>query len=419
MSALNARLPPNLGRLLRASEAAARATQCDLWAVGGVVRDLALGTPVNDLDLAVRGSLDALVTEVARRTQADPALVKHEARFGTASVSIDGARLDLAHLRAEDYVAPGALPVVRPTDSLEADLHRRDFTVNAMAFGLVGADRGRLVDPHGGLADLESRTLRVLHERSFEDDATRLWRGARTAALFRLAPDATTLRLIEAGARWLEPISGERLWAEFANTARRRRSGRAVDLLDEWGTLRGAHPQWTLPTASRAALRRRGPMPAARLAAVLLAPLPQAAREAILLRLSAPREARQAVADAARLLEAGRLSADGIDPARLAGLEGVHAKARTAAAWLAPEEQAPLQRELRRWERTRPPLTAEQLLALGVPRGPAVGQALAGLRRARYLGTLGSGADVRRNARAAIRRRMQREAGLADAEGWD
>lgn len=417
LPALRDSLGPDLALLLRAAEAAARASECHLWAVGGVVRDLALGTPVNDLDLAVRGPLDALVAEIGRRVQ--HSAVKYEERFGTASVSTHAARLDLAHLRTEHYVAPGALPRVRVTDSLEADLRRRDFTVNAIALGLVGSDRGRVVDPHGGVADLETRTLRVLHDASFEDDATRLWRGARTAALFDLEPNAGTRRLIEEGARWLEPISGDRLWAEFANSARRRRSARTIALLNQWGVLRGTYSGWTVPEASLAALQRRGPMPAARLAAVLLAPLGRPQREGILDRLSAPRDARVTVEDAARLLEAGALAVDGIDPRRLAAIEGTREEARTAARWLAPQVQAPLQRELRRWERTRPPLAAEALLAMGVPRGPAVGDALAGLRRARYLGTLGSGTDVRRNAREAVRGRLHGGDDPARMEGWD
>src|SRR5690606_12868972 len=91
---------------------------------------------------------------------------------------------------------------------------------------------------------------------------------------------------------------------ELTNTARRGRPARTVALLDEWGVLRGTHPRWPLPPESARALRARRPLPVVRLAAVLLAPLPH--RAAILQRLSAPREVRLTVEDAARLLEAGR-----------------------------------------------------------------------------------------------------------------
>src|SRR5690606_1815735 len=125
-----------------------------------------------------------------------------------------GRRMDVARLRSETYEAPGALPRVRPVHSIERDLARRDFTVNAIALGLAGPHCGEVVDPHGGIADLAARRLRVLHPRSFIDDATRIWRGARTAALANLVPDAETAQLIEEGVDCLDTISGDRLWAE-------------------------------------------------------------------------------------------------------------------------------------------------------------------------------------------------------------
>ncbi|MEX1022146.1 MAG: hypothetical protein WD058_03260 [Dehalococcoidia bacterium] len=383
----------------------------DLYLVGGGVRDLALRRPLHDLDLASSGEIRPLVDAIVQRLPAHTA-VEVADRFGTASIRLPGrdgaeaARLDLARLRTERYVAPGALPDVRATDSIEADLARRDFSVNAVALGLAGSRAGEVVDPCGGLDDLAARRLRVLHDRSFEDDATRLWRGARTAALFRLAPDAATARLIEGGTRWLETVSGDRLWAEFDFTARRGRAGATFALLDRWGVLRGIEPHWTLPEASAAALRRRTrPLDAARLAAVVLAPLPR--RAAVMERLNAPREARLTVEDAARLLDAGRQGARS-DTSMLATLEGARDEARVAARWLDPDGQRTLQAALRRWERTRPHLDAAALLDLGVPRGPELGRTQGGLRRARYLGTLGGAVAARRE----VRRRLD------SGEGW-
>jgi tRNA nucleotidyltransferase/poly(A) polymerase len=142
------------------------------YLVGGAVRDLLLGAEHPDLDLAVEG--DAV--ELARRLGAEP--VAHE-RFSTATVDLDGVRVDLARTRAETYPHPGALPEVEPAP-LERDLARRDFTVNAMALPLDG--RGQLVDPHGGRVDLRAGLLRVLHPGSFADDPTRALRAARYAA---------------------------------------------------------------------------------------------------------------------------------------------------------------------------------------------------------------------------------------------
>lgn len=383
-------LPAPARATLAAAERTASDLGCALWLVGGGVRDLALGLPLHDLDLAldvpVSGFVEALVPRL-RDVEVDAA-----GRFSTATLRVGEQRLrvDLARLRTEHYVTPGALPEVRPTPSIERDLKRRDFTVNAMALSLVGARAGELVDPFEGMGDLAARRLRVLHERSFVDDATRLWRGARTAALFRLEPDATTARLIEDGVRWLEPISGERLRTELAVTAERGMAPRALALLEAWGVLRGTHPALALsPMTARALGRRTTPIPRLELAAMLLAPLPR--RHAILDRLAAPREWRTVVDDTARLLAAPDERVEA-----LIALEGTREEARTAARRLDPERQPGLQRALRRWERTDPALDADALRREGLATGPGMGRVLAALRRARYEGTLKTPAAARR-----------------------
>ena len=365
---------------------------------------------MRDLDVAIAGEVARFAHAVAARLGRAMAEVVTEPRFGTAAVRAGAAALDLARLRRERYAAPGALPVVSFTASLEADLGRRDFSVNAVALCLhapdLGGARGAIVDPFGGLADLAARRLRVLHARSFADDATRLWRGARTAAICDLAPDLETARLIAAARPYLHAISGERLWAELARTAERGRAGRALALADAWGVLRGTHPALALsPEATAALARRPTPLPPARLAALLIAPLASPReRRAALDRLAAPRAARQAVEGAARLLEAGRAATGSRAAAldALAPLAGLPVEARLAARWLDPPGQPPLQRALARWERARPALDAAALQRLGVPRSPALGRTLDRLRRARYLGTLGTPAAARRAVRRWI-----------------
>jgi len=412
-------LDPPLRLLLEVTEGAAREVGVRLWLVGGGTRDLAAGRPLHDLDLAMYsadGDTAPFLDAIARRIEAiGGATIERTDRFGTASVEVDdtqsgSARVDLARLRTEHYVTPGALPEIRSTDRIERDLTRRDFTVNAIALCLVGEQPDEIVDPYDGLADLAAKRLRVLHERSFVDDATRLWRGARTAALLDLEPDAATLRLITEGGRWLEPISGDRLWHELAATADRGRALRTLERLDAWGVLEATSPGLRLTSTARTALAGRRSMPVDRLAAVLLATLPEDVREAALTRLSAGRGTRVIVDGATRLLAAGAALADSTDGSSIATrtldvverLADTNAQARTAARWLAPESQAALQRALARWERTKPHLGAEELVTLGIARGPALGEALRGLRRARYLGTLSTAADARALVRAVV-----------------
>ena len=160
-----------------------------LHLVGGAVRDLLLGTDPRDLDLVAESDGVAVAEELARRLGGS--VLRHD-RFGTATV--DGAGLNVATARAETYARPGALPDVRP-GSMEEDLARRDFTVNAIAVG-VSPDRRGVVDAApGALEDLDARRLRVLHDASFVDDPTRLVRLARYAARLAFEIDERTAAL--------------------------------------------------------------------------------------------------------------------------------------------------------------------------------------------------------------------------------
>jgi tRNA nucleotidyltransferase (CCA-adding enzyme) len=170
--------------------------------VGGFVRDIWLGREPRELDLVVEGDAAA----VARSLGGE--IVVHEP-FGTATASGSGWRVDLAMARRERYPAPGALPQVEPA-SIEEDLARRDFTVNAIAVTLTG---GELLAADGALDDLAVGALRVLHERSFVDDPTRLLRLARYAERLGFAVEPWTAGLADDAS--LGTLSGGRLGGEL------------------------------------------------------------------------------------------------------------------------------------------------------------------------------------------------------------
>ncbi len=176
-----------------------------VYAVGGAVRDVLLGRPVLDLDLAVEDDLAGLAAELG---------VTVNERFGTARAVHGDVTIDLARTRRERYPQPGALPVVEPA-GIEEDLRRRDFTVNALAVPLVG---GELLAVDGALADLAAGRLGVLHDASFREDPTRLFRLARYAARlgFGVTP-RTEERLAEAlRARLTDTLSPARIDATVA-----------------------------------------------------------------------------------------------------------------------------------------------------------------------------------------------------------
>jgi tRNA nucleotidyltransferase (CCA-adding enzyme) len=159
-------------------------------------------------------------------------VVAHE-RFGTIKVALDGHEIDLAGTRTETYAHPGALPTVVPADSIEADLARRDFTVNAIALPL--ANPGRIIDPHGGRGDLEAGLLRVLHPQSFVDDPTRAIRAARYAARFGFELESETEALVR-GAD-LGTVSTERREAELLRLAAEPSAAQGVEKLAGWRLL--------------------------------------------------------------------------------------------------------------------------------------------------------------------------------------
>ncbi len=217
--------------------------RADVALVGGAVRDLMLGRTPRELDVVVETEGSDLspalsfARELGARIDALAVTNEHE-RFGTALVSWDGARVDVAGARRERYAAPGALPEVRPA-TLAEDLLRRDFTVNAIAVTLDGTRPGEVRAPPGALEDLRAGRLRVLHDASFIDDPTRLLRLARYAARLGFQIEAGTLRLareaIAGGA--LKTVSHDRLAAELALAAAEPDSVGALVALDDLGAL--------------------------------------------------------------------------------------------------------------------------------------------------------------------------------------
>ncbi len=183
------------------------------YLVGGALRDLLRGAVTKDLDIAVEGRADTVARELAQRLGGEAEGYEH---FGTASVRASDLSLDLATARLERYRRPGALPEVEPA-TIEEDLSRRDFTVNAMAAALAAGERGRLHDPHGGRADLEAATIRVLHRHSFVDDPTRLLRAVRYEARLGFAMDRDTEALARAAAAEgvSYTVSGKRIGDEL------------------------------------------------------------------------------------------------------------------------------------------------------------------------------------------------------------
>jgi tRNA nucleotidyltransferase (CCA-adding enzyme) len=345
-----------------------------VYLVGGSVRDLMLGCVASDLDLVVDGPAAMLADRFGGRARS------HD-RFGTVTVTVDGAAYDVATARRERYAHPGALPEVEPA-SLDEDLLRRDFTVNAIAIALTGPERGRLRAAPGGLRDLSQRTLRVMHAASFIDDPTRLLRLARYRARLGFTVDQLTLRLaraaVEGGA--LGSVSGARVGNELRAIAREREPIGALRALRELAIDQAIAPGFGIADPDLAQ-RAFGLLPAdgrRELLALALAArgLSASALRALLDDLAFESEERDAIVVAAtrcaQLAEALRAAARPSEIAAAVGgasiemvaIAGALGPAQPARQWLSVLRHVALQ------------IHGSDLLAAGVPQGPAIGRGL-------------------------------------------
>jgi len=163
------------------------------YIVGGPVRDKLLGIPNYDMDFAIEG--DGIKFAEALNKKLKGKLTVYRA-FGTATIEFKGKRADIVTARKETYKYPAAYPAVKP-GSIKDDLFRRDFTINAMAIGLNKKNSGRLVDFYGGQKDLKKGIIRVLHDKSFMDDPTRIFRAIRFSVRFGFKIEPHTKKLIK------------------------------------------------------------------------------------------------------------------------------------------------------------------------------------------------------------------------------
>jgi tRNA nucleotidyltransferase (CCA-adding enzyme) len=162
--------------------------------VGGLIRDLYLGKDNMDVDLVIEGDGIEFARIFAQRYRAE---LRFYERFGTATLTFPaGFKIDVATARVETYDRPAALPRVRP-GRIEDDLYRRDFTINAMAIALSPITFGAIMDPFGGRADLKEKKIRVLHDRSFIDDPTRIFRALRFEGRLGFRMDESTQKLMQ------------------------------------------------------------------------------------------------------------------------------------------------------------------------------------------------------------------------------
>jgi len=252
------RLDPKSLELVRSIGLLAQTQGVEAYLVGGPVRDLMLGVANTDLDITVEapykpsadkgphaghsqepgtgkiGNAMRLADRFAAGHRG--AAVTRYPAFKTATVRLaDGTLVDFATARSETYVRGGAFPAVQPS-SIKDDLFRRDFTINAMAIAINPKTGGKVIDPFKGTADLKSKRIRILHEKSFLDDPTRILRAARFKARLGFKIEAKTLKLLKSAIKIkvLETIKPQRYLKDFNKVLKEPKSGEAIKSLKSW-----------------------------------------------------------------------------------------------------------------------------------------------------------------------------------------
>ena len=392
--------PAGLDLLSRAAEACA-ADGASLYLVGGAVRDALLGGGGTepDLDLVIEGG-DASTQDAAAAAIGE---VAARSEFMTLKIRAGALNIDLVRARSESYPSPGALPEVRP-GPLAEDLARRDFSINAMAARLDAPRWGDLIDPHGGAHDLERRTVRALHDRSFEDDPTRIFRAVRYAGRLGFDVEAETRAQMRRNLPHVAALSADRVRHELERIFAEPLAPAILALARNEGALAAVHPALG---RDRAALERAAasglPDGEARDAVLLAALLWDASPTdtlAVRDRLRLDAGMARAMTHASELRAAsGWPPPAGLAPSEIvARLQGYDAGALEACARLTtrPRLRAALRSYLDSLRHVRPALTGADLIALGVPQGPQVGRMLAQLRDARLDGLLATRRDEER-----------------------
>jgi tRNA nucleotidyltransferase (CCA-adding enzyme) len=397
----NAGVEQNYSRLLETSLDAARsdlirrvaeqATErgLSLYIVGGSVRDLILGRPTNDFDLTVEGDAIRLARALAHRYGGG---VTAHTNFGTAKwflpkdLKNEHATLDLISARSESYEHPGALPTVK-FGTIEDDLRRRDFTINALAVRLDGTHFGELRDDLNGMQDLHKKVVRVLHPRSFIDDPTRMYRAVRYEVRYGFNIAEETLALIPEARSFVEKLSPQRIRHELDLILDEPSAVSMLKRLDQLGLLACIHPSLgNFDASNLATVQSEDAVLQNRNSRWLLwlMHLTDQEIESINDRLHFTAELLKLLRSAA-LLETNLPALRGLKPSQVVELlEGYSIKALEVFSMALQDEQQKniLNRYLSEWWAIKPKTTGHDLKRRSIPPGPKYNEILRRLRAA-------------------------------------
>jgi tRNA nucleotidyltransferase (CCA-adding enzyme) len=386
-------LPAELVEFMQLAGSVAARLEQKLYLVGGVVRDLLLKRENIDLDLVAEGDAIKLAEELAKLKNGK--VIAHS-RFNTAKIRWNKWSVDIAATRAETYEKPGALPTIQCGGAIENDLIRRDFTINAMAVYLDPLHYGELIDLYRGRNDLEKGKIRVLHDYSFRDDATRIWRAVRYEQRLDFKLESHTRDLLKKDIAYLDTISGDRIRHELELVLEEERPEKALLRENELGILARMCPgleadDWLAKKIAKARAISQPYCPPEELyLAFLIYRLKSRDLEGLIVYLKFPRSVAQTLRDALKLKnELIPLAEPGLPSSRI--YRCLHPYSQTAVLANLIVNELPLVRErielyLNKLRHVQTFLTGDDLVNIGVASGPRIGEVLERLREARLDG---------------------------------
>jgi tRNA nucleotidyltransferase (CCA-adding enzyme) len=250
---LETRLSPDQQKAVSLVQDAAKAAGMNLYLTGGAIRDIITGFPIRDLDFTVQGNALKLQKDL-ERTGAVVGDADHETRTLLLTLP-GGVRAEVAMARSETYDKPGKAPQMAPATIIE-DLRRRDFTVNAMALSLNEGSRGLLMDPFNGVADIEAKVIRVLHNYAFLEDPSRMIRATRFTTRFHWPLEERTQARYESGKEngYIEYIRTPSVGHEIEQLAYEDDALGVLRAYEKEGWLKVLNPRWSTAKVDTAGL---------------------------------------------------------------------------------------------------------------------------------------------------------------------
>src|ERR1700731_876323 len=247
------RLTPDQLKGVNLVQEVARTAGVTLYLTGGAIRDIISGFTIRDLDFTVQGNPLKLQKDFER---AGAQLAGHDEDVRTLFLVLPGnVRAEIGMAHTEHYEKVGKPPAVAPA-SIQEDLRRRDFTVNAMALSLNEGSRGLLLDPFNGVADIEAKLLRILHNYAFVEDSSRLIRATRFAARFHWPLEERTQQRFDSAKenKYIEHISRSAIGHEIGQLAYEDDPLHVVKTLEKEDWLKVLHPHWSTAKIDTAGL---------------------------------------------------------------------------------------------------------------------------------------------------------------------